>query len=359
MSTRPDKLPYDREKFVDRKKILEEVKEKARCIADGFSVERRVVIFHGQRGAGKTWLLEELKNCLCEYTAPCLIVLDRESEIETIRSEIPKKRPLVLLLDEVNAPDHAFLNELLERVLAPLVQEKNVLIILAQRGQPHFWTAPEFREKADEFDLKPFTLGDTKEQIKKQVSEAEEKSDVVVSRTGGYPWANYILASHLPDEKSGLECCTELFLKDVKKELRPYFKILSILQAFDETRMEFVLPFYPWPKRQTWNYVVCRDMRKALVNTTLAKWREEARGYVLDEPLRIVLEALLREQEFDQWVRLHSAAYRMYTDWAEKYEQSRAWWTKEAQYHDDKLKDADHDPVDCPEGDQEEEKDDA
>jgi hypothetical protein len=76
---------------------------------------------------------------------------------------------------------------------------------------------------------------------------------------------------------------------------------------------------------------------------------------VLDEPLRIVLEALLREENPRQWRRLHCVAYRMYDDWADKYEQSRDWWNDEAQYHADKLKAADHNPKDCPEKEREEE----
>lgn len=355
MSTMPDKLPYNSNKFVDQEKALDIVLEKARCIAEGLSVERRVVIFHGQRGAGKTWLLRELKHRLRKYVVPYLLVLGGEVKVDAIRSKIPDKRPLVLLLDEVNTPDGTFLDELLERVLAPLVQESDVLIVLAERGQPHYWPAPEFREKSDEFDLKPFTPEDTKRQIKLQISKAEEESDIVVSRTGGYPWANYILASHLPDEKGGLERCAELFLQDVKKELWPYFKTLSILQAFDETRMELILPVYPPFADQTWDYAACRDMREALVNTTLAEWREEARGYVLDEPLRIVLETLLQKQDSDLWRHLHLAAYRMYDDWTEKYEQSSDWWNDEAQYHADKLKATGHSPKDWSEKEREEE----
>jgi hypothetical protein len=343
-----DKLPHNPKKFVDREKALEIVLEKARRIADSLSVERRVVIFHGQRGSGKTWLLEELKHRVREHAEPYLVVLG-EVKVDTIRSKIPKVRPLVLLLDEVNAPDDPFLDELLERVLAPLVQESNVLIVLAERGQPHYWAAPEFREKADEFDLEPFTPDDTKKQIKEQVSKTKAKSDIIVSRTGGYPWANYIFARHLPDEKGGLERCVELFLQDVEDELEPYFKVLSVLRAFDETRMGLIFPSYPLFADQTWSYAICRDRRKELVKTTLTKWKEEERGYVLDSSLQIVLETLLYEQNHKLWKRLHCTAYRMYRDWAEKYEQSRTWWAKEAQYHAHRLKDAGHSPTDCPE----------
>jgi hypothetical protein len=372
-----DRLSFDPDQFVNRERALEVVMEKVRRLARGLPVERQVVNFHGSRGSGKTWLLRELERQIDELGI-AVSYLDLQSiweegersvgvAMEAVLTEFRKVRrlrdkqtclknilqdltkgPLVLLIDEVNAPDGAFLDELLERVLAPLVRENDILIVLAERGQSLYWPVPEFREKFEEFDLEPFAPDDTKRQIKLQISNAEDESDIVVSRTGGYPWANYILASHLPDEKGGLERCAELFLQDVKKELRPYFKTLSILQAFDETRMELILPVYPPFADQTWDYAARRDKRKALVNTTLARWWEEARGYVLDEPLRIVLEALLRKEDPDLWKQLHCAAYRMYMDWAEKYEQSKDWWTKEAQYHADELKGADHDPGDCP-----------
>ncbi len=364
MSTPPDKLPFDPAKFVDREEPLGLVLEKAGRIADGFSVERRVVIFHGERGAGKTWLLQGLEHRLhrgfSSSFVPHRVTLKEGIEVEAFESEIPRQRPLILLLDDVNEMSESLLKRLQDRVLAPLVQEDDVLIVLTERGRPHYWTAPEFREKADEFDLEPFEPDDTETQIEIQVPRAATKAPIVAARTGGYPWANYVLARYLPDEESGLERCVELFLQDVDEALWPYFRVLSILQAFDETRMRCILPVYPLFASETWNYRACRDKRKALVDTTLAEWQEGKRGYVLDDPLRLVLEALLLRRNLCQWQVLHCAAYRLYKRWSETYEQSRGWWIQEAKYHADKLKGIDYNPEDCPRGeDQEEEENDA
>lgn len=353
MSKPPEKLPFDSDKFVDREEALGLVLGKARRITDGLSVERRVVIFHGERGAGKTWLLRELEHRLQNGFSSSFvahrITLDEDIDIKAFKSGIPTQRPLALLLDDVNEATECLLKSLQDRVLAPLIQDEHVLIVLTERGRPHYWTAPEFREKSDELDLEPFEPDDTETQLKTQVPDAATEAAIIAARTGGYPWANYVLACYLPDEKRGLERCLRLFLQDVDEGLWPYFRVLSILQAFDETRMGFILPVYPLFAGEMWNYRACREKRKALVNTTLAEWREDARGYVLDEPLRLVLEALLRKQDPVQWQRLHCAAYRVYRRWANRHEQSADWWTEEAEYHAGKLDAAGYDPENCSE----------
>jgi hypothetical protein len=63
MNEVPDKLPYDHDKFVDREEALKIVLHKARRISAGLPVERRVVIFHGQRGCGN-W------NVACMVRSP-------------------------------------------------------------------------------------------------------------------------------------------------------------------------------------------------------------------------------------------------------------------------------------------------
>jgi hypothetical protein len=335
---------------VDREETLEIVLQKVRRISAGLPVERRVVIFHGQRGSGKTWLLQELERRLHNYITPRLIDLRERAEVSTIKVQIPEQRPLALLVDNVNEASESQLDALLERVLAPLVQEKDVLIVLAERGRPHYWTAPEFREKSDEFDLGPFEPGDVEEQIKRQVPTAAAQAAEIESLGGGYPWSTYILARHLPQKRTALECCVALFLEGLDGSLRSYFEALSVLRAFDETRIGPLLRAYsPAFASRVWDYAACRKVRQRLVATMLARWNGDARGYVLDEPLRLVLEAALCERDLELWVLLHCTAYRLYADWAEDYEQSREWWAQEKQHHANRLKGAGRSPADCPE----------
>jgi hypothetical protein len=54
-----DKLPYDHAKFVDRVPEWQLVVSKAQKLANRQPEDKRVVIFHGARGSGKSWLLRE------------------------------------------------------------------------------------------------------------------------------------------------------------------------------------------------------------------------------------------------------------------------------------------------------------
>jgi hypothetical protein len=376
----PDKLPYDHDKFVNREEILEIVLQKARRIADGLPVERRVVIFHGQRGSGKTWLLRELEWRLDneDIAIPAYINLlalwkeaeesvgfamdavlarlrsarrleDKPARLEAQVKKVMSGAPIVLLVDHVEEASQ--LNKLLEeRLLVPLVVEPQVFIVLAGRGPRYYWAAPELREHSEEYDLEPFGLTDVEEQAWKQVPGAAARAVTIKSLGGGHPWSTYILARLLPAKRAALEQCATLFLQDAGEHMRSHFEALSVLRAFDETRMAPLLRAYSLAfANRTWEYAACHKVREDLVATALARWSGEARGYVLDEPLRLVLEAALRERDFELWVRLHCVAYQLYADWTERYEQSREWWAQEAQYHASRLKDAGRSPEDCPE----------
>lgn len=350
MSTVLERLSYTHDKFVNREEAIGIVMEKARRIAEGLPVERRVVIFHGQRGSGKSWLLQELQLGLRQYLTPHLVVLSKQTKVSDIKTRRPPEQSLALLVDDVNEADEELLEVLEEQVLAPLVGETNVLIVLAERGRPHYWNTPDFREKSDEFDLQPFDLNDMREQIERQIPGAVQHAEEIGWFSGGYPWSTYILACLFPDVAKALEHLVNLFFEGVEneEELCRYAEALSILRAFDETRMQPILQTYaPEFADRTRGYAACRKIREDLVTTTLARWDENARGYVLDEPIRLVTEAALCERDRKLWVRLHCAAYRLYVDWAEKYEQSRAWWTSEAQHHERRLELDGRSPADC------------
>ncbi|HID63144.1 MAG TPA: ATP-binding protein, partial [Anaerolineae bacterium] len=63
MMQQPIKPPeYSPDKFVDRETEVNLVLERAHTLAEGRTVDRRVVIFTGERGTGKTWLLAHLQT---------------------------------------------------------------------------------------------------------------------------------------------------------------------------------------------------------------------------------------------------------------------------------------------------------
>jgi len=343
-----DKLLYQPEKFVDREKALYLVLEKARRISAGVPVMRRVVIFHGQRGAGKTWLLQELKRRLASLVTPHLVFLGKGATPGAIAAGIPSQRPLALLVGDVNEADGVQLEALEEQVLAPLLQDQQVLIVLAERGRPHVWTTPDLREKSEDHDLEAFQPADVADQIKRQVPGTGADATEINAVSGGYPWSNYLLARYHPQQEEALARCIELLLEGLNGDLRTYLEALCVLRAFDETRMVPVFQAYsPEFAEQHWDYAVCRGVRQDLLDTTLVCWQAEARGYVVDEPLRLVLEAGLRARDFERWFELHCTCFWLYAGWAERYEQASAWWVPEAQYHAARLQAVGRSPRDC------------
>jgi hypothetical protein len=185
--------------------------------------------------------------------------------------------------------------------------------------------------------------------MQKQVPKPVAKVVEVQDLGGGYPWATDLLARYLPDKRTALGQCAAAFLADLNGQLKKPLEALAVLRAFDEARMPFLLPSYSAEfAKQTWDYAACRQVRAQLVQSTLAYWDKNARGYVIDEPIRRVLEAGLRERDQSLWARLHCAAYRLYERWAEAYEQSREWWRKEQHHHAGCLKETGYTPENCP-----------
>ena len=336
----PQKLDYSHEKFVDREEALELVLDKARRIAQGEREERRVILFHGQRGSGKTWLLHEIEALKPEGVSCCRHRLPAGISIETIRQEAASQpRPLIVLLD-VDGAQGPELDELASRVLAPLVREEKILIVLAERGRGHYWLIPEFRDKSEEYDLEPFKREDMEEQVARQVPKTAASLDHIEALGGGYPWSTYVLAMHLPDSVVALDLCIEMFLTRANKHLREPFTALSVLRAFDEERMVPLLRAFSKKFRdQEWTYRKCQDMLQGLLETTLANWNSERRGYVIDEPLRRALEARLLVQDPELWRKLHDEARALYGQWVQVQDHPYAseWWMQEMAYHEERL----------------------
>jgi hypothetical protein len=343
------KPDYRPDWFVGRKEALEIVLEKARRIVARQPVDKRVVIYRGQRGCGKTWLLRELESRLPgEGFHPHVMRPPESVSPSEVKGSIPQLRPMALLVDDAQDIEEEDRKALLEHILSPLAQKSDVLIVLTERGRPVFWPAPEFHEKSEDYRLGPFKdPKDVAQQVQKQVPDVKVPIAAVHSLGYGYPWSNYILACYLPDREAALEGCVEAFLEGLNGSKRPYLEALAVLKAFDEMHMKPMLQAYPECADKTWGRIACSRVKQELRETTLVCWDRDARGDVIDEPLRVVLEALLQERDRDLWIQLHCIAYGLYRDWAKKYQQSRLWWTDQMNHHAKKLKDADHDPADC------------
>ena len=379
MNLQPKRLAYHHEKFVNRDQELEKVLDLVqRWLREGWS-ERRTIIFHGQRGTGKSWLLYEIIYRLADmeallclpfeldtyadqkpqeavkaimqkvyqavspgYDAQSLLIVKTETDLsrlaEGLVSQVRQNGDaLILFLDHVDESDQTLLETLEDHLLGPLIGEPTVLLFLAGRGRQHNWKRPELRLKSVDIDLNPFETPHTRAQLSRQVPEAVANAEEIQALGHGYPWSSYILGSRLSDPVNALNECIN-FLLDEHPDLRPYFEALCVLRAFDEVRMAPLFKAYrqDWAKKE-WQYADCRDMRKAMLDTGMVKWDRNESGYIIDQALRPMLENYLRLHDSKRWRHLHQTALQLFTDWADKYERTSKRWQDEAQYHKERL----------------------
>lgn len=204
---------YHPDLFVDRDDEIRRMVELVSALASGRSLPRRTVVFRGERGCGKTWLLRHLADEAYapdgrprgftgqllstrvngvkawylslaslsdsgpEDGAKAIIVALRE-QIGQWRGMTPvfrglgnwslhelsvlldgdvrhllQQHVLVLLLDHVYESRPALLDVLEDRLLAPLAQHTKLAIVMAGRGRGYAWRAPELRLRVDEYWL--------------------------------------------------------------------------------------------------------------------------------------------------------------------------------------------------------------
>ena len=385
MSSLPGRLTHDHDKFVDRVTEKRLVLDLVRRLLLGEPLERRTVIFHGQRGAGKSWLLREIEYQLMTSKADVLpLYLDLADYAEqpfevAVRDRIwkvhqavahtigpvdvglqatddleqltmwlladVKQMPgvLVLLLDHVEDADKALLEGLENYLLRPLIHDPRVLLVLAGRGRQYIWKSPILRIRSQECNLHRFEPSETQEQLEKQVPQPTPLAGEIQQLSGGYPWSNYILGINRDDRIAALEQCITVLIGDwltvpAPPVRRTYLEALCVLRAFSDAMIPLMLTtYFQEPVYPDWNYNQYRRVRQSLVHTTLVGWDEFSGGYAIDEALRRVLEHWLYEKHRDVWTRLHTAARDLFDEWASKYPRTAARWRTEATYHDGKL----------------------
>jgi len=209
ISSPPKPPEYEPELFVDREFEIGKVLELAQDLANGRVIPRRTIIFRGERGCGKSWLLRHLAR---EQDPPDAVIEGRrlgeirgvcpwyvslssfdnhapEAAVKQIiaglRNQIGQWRKtsppfsavpdlslaelcslavgeakdlsqghvLAVLLDHVYESSPQLLELLEDRLLAPLAVLPKVMIIMAGRGRGFPWKAPELRIRADEYWL--------------------------------------------------------------------------------------------------------------------------------------------------------------------------------------------------------------
>ena len=374
-------LEYSSDKFVNRHEELERVMEKVRALIQGSPLDARTIIFTGERGTGKSWLLAHLQAKLCSLPGvtvfgfslrkyddwdPILAVADilkRLGAATGERGEVPgvtladmsrnlvqslrqllSKKVLVVLADHVYESDWKLLAALEDYLLGPLAVEPGVLIVIAGRGRAYPWKTPELRLKAEFVDLEPFPdVILTTEQLERQQKRAVPRAAEIHDLSGGNPLANFLLAAH-DDPAEALDQVVEGMLETVpdehRRQVRDYLEALCVLRSFDEERIPAMLAaYYDNAAYGEWSYAQARRVREEMVKWAFARWDAERGGYVLDELTRKLLERYLKTaQQRKKWERLQQAASKLYEGWAQNYPRTSDRWQREVKYHGRQLK---------------------
>lgn len=409
MSSPVGRLSYHQDLFANRQEIITLVRSSVERLRQGSPPDRRVVRCYGVAGSGKSWLLRHLQQiiqdessktagpqilalrlCLVEdpahlandpvWTYPLSLPVDAQIIVPLLRWLIERVieargatpawtdatddqqrlserlgneitttgRPLVLLVDGLDEHPKEVIKVVEEYCLLPLLQRRDVLLILAVRLPPSL-VYPWSRElvfHSQDYVLTPFSSSDVQDQLAKAKAANVQplptigpaQADEIILKGGGYPQSNLALASAFDPSIGGWPNPAQTFrseadrlLTSVKAHLRPAFEALCVLRQFDEYGMADWLQAYGLPASSS---ITPTD----LTRTRLAQWDSRVNAYVMDEALRRLLENALYFENRDRWRALHQAARLFYQEWVADYPRTADRWRAEAEFHEMCLK---------------------
>jgi hypothetical protein len=382
------RLPYSPEAFVDREVEIALVHGLTQQILQGETDRPRAVIFQGERGSGKSWLVLHLMRTVlpASGTIPLLISLgtpgdlppaDNElfinvspdaispdeatrtilawltDRLKTTTAENASARELatwlvrdvenlypvqalVVIVDSALEADWGFLAQLETHLLAPLALLSRVLIVMTGRGQPYSWESPYLRVDVRNEQLQPFDEANIQRQLERQHIKSSKTPKEIFDLGGGHPLANLLLAQN-ENTLEAMEQAVEVLLSVVQpahryQQVRQYFEALCVLDGFREEEMIQMFAAYFGLHGGEWDIARVRVARDDCLRTHLMRW--ENSQFVIDKSLRLILQNLLRLQSPNsRWRMLEECAYQMYSAWAKQYLKSSAYYQAKADSH--------------------------
>ena len=385
---------WDLERFVDREKVLNDIRGKINRLARGypFAPHERVIHVVGPSGIGKSYLF---KKCYKTFDidpkcVPILIQLetigvkDKEfidtfldavhekfcvyksisvekqsgktreqfvSHLHRVINVRGKDEIIILFLDEINVPERKELQDIEEKLLVKLLHEnERFVLITAGRSSPSMLIDFALRPSpANTFLLSAFDKKTTGEQLEKLRPGSESLAGKVLELGSGFPGNNTKLAGHIvgepPNILNELQAVQSL-LADVTEEiegpLRPILETICVLQAFIPEDVAPLIKSHPALGEQ-WTEARIKEVFPELKQVQigpggLINWDREKRSWIMDEPTRSLFERELKMRDPDLWVKLHCVAYQMYKNWGKDF--SSQLFKDKAVYHQQCLQSA-------------------
>ena len=405
-SAQNERLSYNAEQYAERNDIDLDADfwDNVRALQQGKEVNQRVLIIRGEAGIGKTWLLKHLEQQVKEQADPSLTsyyldlstlgsdsqplpttarILQEFAQKVLSFSDLSGIQPselslkvmqrtreylidhlLILLVDSAYETDWAILRELEEYFLGPLAVEKKVLIILAGRGPAFSWSSPELGFRARQIPLKPFAEEETQEQIDKLSLDKPPSAGDIHKFSQGIPLITYLFTTDWPSTPAtdvqaynqiidnflaiGIPHPKQTTVKDKVDErtgIRQYLEVLSVLRIFKNDHIPLMLTVYDGT---TATKIGESDILSSLLERGYAHWDQKTRAYKINEPIRKFIEEFLILQDTEKWQKLCCSAYRLYEEWANKYERTKNKWENEMHYHQECLQAKGFDVENCP-----------
>jgi hypothetical protein len=293
------------------------------------------------------WLIEKAVGA--RNAEPFLVdkLFDLQSLWERLDLELTETaRPSALLVDGLDELPVTLFKLLEDYCLVPFANREDTLLILSMRvpyPMPHVW--PHELKSGTDYWLKPFEPIDVEDQLNRIRGlvpvQAAAKSNDICRLGGGYPQSNVYLAGQVDpatgdwmDKAAALKAASAGFLASVDTELHPWLWALSVLQEFDEVRLQALFEAYGIPPGCWSTYIEAKKALMRLTDTRLVVFDNELRhSYTMDRALRCSLHNALRECDERRWRQLHETAVELYGRWIKSYPRAYNHWLDEAAYH--------------------------
>jgi hypothetical protein len=238
----------------------------------------------------------------------------------------------ILLLDALELlPYPSDLFHWLENdLLAPLAATDRAIIVLAARKEIRVRSF-ELRRRFLPIRLQPFDSEDTLRQVARicgpqERAPAARKS--IYTYSLGHPYTTWKLCSQTAgalDESASAEAVRTLrevetmLLQDASEPLRARLRLVSVLRKFNVNSLRLLLAVLEDPALREQKDPYFLETIDDMVRSNLVFWNQRDKAYVMDTPVRQIMNRLLRLQDPAVYRQRQQAALEIYRQWVLAY----------------------------------------
>jgi hypothetical protein len=279
---------------------------------------------------------------------------------EAAQSNPKQMLPVAVFFDETDFVDIELAGWIEERIISPLAQMKNCVIVWTDR-RPWRWRRPEIRRRLKSEKLDVFSSVD----VEKQFQLASSQPDLaallfknVYAVTGGHPFATSVVVSELDKLTTQGETITPLtfsghepemlaqiheqfiqhyVFKDLRQDVRIACELMSMVRLIDTAMLQTVLIDRLGSTFATWGQEEWGELMQQLKQSQLLVWEK---GFALEPALRHLIRANFFANDRLTYLAVNQAALGLYRHWLGKPVDNRGMFIIEELYHQVSLNSA-------------------